>query len=62
MTERQFISWIDREFDNEFNEWLNSDNVVKLSNGLYVEQVTQYKKAFTLYELKRYFYKEFIDV
>lgn len=62
MTERQFISWIDREFDNEFNEWLNSDNVIKLENGLYIEQLTQYQKVFTLYELKRYFYKEFIDV
>jgi|TARA_Y100000361_G_scaffold4671_1_gene4054 hypothetical protein len=42
-------------------KWLKSNNVVKLDNNKYIEQTTQWKKEFTLKELKAYYKKEFIN-
>ena len=43
----------------EFENWLHSDNVVKQSHDVYVEQTTQWKKKFSLSELKQFYIKEF---
>lgn len=50
-----------KRFDEDMNmkKWLKSDNVVKLDNNKYIEQTTQWKKEFTLKELKAYYKKEF---
>lgn len=47
--------------DEEFNDWLNSDNVVKTKEG-YVTQCTLYRKTFTLDKLREYFNKEYLVV
>jgi hypothetical protein len=41
-----------------FNKWINSDNVVKI-NGKYYEQTTQWRQAFTMEELYKFFKREY---
>lgn len=45
---------------DEFQKWLESDNVYPLPNGKYIEQVSQYRIEFTLEEIRIYYYKSFI--
>jgi hypothetical protein len=42
-----------------FKHWLNSDNVVKLSGDQYREQTTQWKKIFTLEEIREFYNREY---
>ncbi len=44
--------------ENTFENWLNSDNVVKFHNG-YRTQCTLYRKLFSLEDLKLYYTKEY---
>ena len=43
---------------NDFNYWLNSDNVIKVNKG-YKTQCTQWKHVYTLSELTDYYKKEY---
>ncbi len=43
----------------EFSQFLVSDNVTRLSNGKYAEQLTQYSLEMTLDELYEFFVKEY---
>lgn len=52
---------ISKEIIQDFNDWIKSDNVVKIDFDLYVEQTTQYRKQFTKEELLNFFIKEFIN-
>ena len=47
---------------SEFKLWLNSDNVVKLEKDLYLEHTTQWRKEFSLEQLKEFFIREFIEL
>jgi len=42
-----------------FHAWKNDGNVVKVSENQYKEQTTQWKKLFTIEELKAFFIREF---
>lgn len=42
-----------------FQEWIDDGNVVKVGEDSYIEQTTQWRKKFTLVELKKFFKKEF---
>lgn len=44
--------------DQEFNKWMNSDNVVKKGRRYYTQD-SQYRKGFTKTELRKYFKHEF---
>ncbi len=44
--------------EHTFENWIDSDNVVKFHNG-YRTQCTQYRKLFTFEELKVYYKREF---
>lgn len=50
------------EVNEEFETWLQSDNVVKVGEDKYKEQTTQWKKEFTRFQLKQFFIREFQDV
>jgi hypothetical protein len=43
----------------EFKEWMDDGNVEQLSDNVYVEQTTQWKKKFTLVELVAFYIKEY---
>lgn len=43
-----------------FEEWKNSDNVVKTGPDEYRTQCSQYRPSFSLEELKEYFRKEYV--
>jgi|TARA_R110000868_G_scaffold74337_8_gene214969 hypothetical protein len=45
-----------------FKKWQEDGNVVKVGADEYVEQSTQWKKRFTLNELKKFFIREFVNV
>jgi len=45
----------------EFSKWLNSDNVIFHSNNVYLEQTTQYKKRFTLKEIRLFYINEYMN-
>ena len=45
-----------------FKKWMKEGNVEKVGADLYTEQTTQWKKQFTLSELKKFFIKEYINV
>jgi hypothetical protein len=45
----------------QFNDWMNSDNVIKIKNR-YKTQCTLYRKAFDFDELRAYFFKEYINI
>jgi hypothetical protein len=42
-----------------FEEWVNSDNVIKRPDGTYSTQDAQWRNRLTLSELKTYFKKEY---
>jgi len=46
----------------QFKEWVESDNVVKIGENLYRTQCTLYSKAFTFEELKQYWKNEYEEV
>lgn len=45
----------------EFQDWLNSDNVIKTGENEYKTQCSQYTIPMTLLELKKYYLKEFTE-
>tara|TARA_R110000772_G_scaffold251582_2_gene366652 strand:- start:504 stop:650 length:147 start_codon:yes stop_codon:yes gene_type:complete len=47
--------------EEDFKEWINSDNVIKVGINTYIEQSSQYKRYYTLEQLKEYFIKEFCN-
>jgi hypothetical protein len=47
--------------EKDFIEWMNDGNVVKTGEDEYIEQTTQWKKKFTLDELKRFYKREFLQ-
>ena len=55
--EERLNEWAN-EFAPTFGEWLQSDNVIKVDEG-YKTQCTQWGKAFTYDEIKKYFQTEF---
>lgn len=62
-TIEQFIEIVDRherENDEQFNDWLNSDNVIKTGENQYKEHSTQWRKVFTLDELRAFFEREYL--
>ena len=42
----------------EFNEWANGGNVEKISDNVYIEHTTQWRKNFTLIELIEFYTKQ----
>lgn len=48
------------KYTNEFEDWLKSDQVIKVKGG-YREQTSQYCRLFSKEELFTYFKKEFIS-
>lgn len=47
-------------FIDEFNEWVNSDNVIQTAQNTFKCQCNQYKFSFTRIELYKYFVKEYM--
>ncbi len=45
----------------EFENWMNDGNVVQVGEDTYLEQTTQWRKQFTLTELKEFYQKEYED-
>tara|TARA_B110000503_G_scaffold137614_1_gene222155 strand:+ start:2104 stop:5778 length:3675 start_codon:yes stop_codon:yes gene_type:complete len=50
---------LDKSEESDFNEWIEDGNAFEQSDNVWVEQTTQYRKKFTLNELKKFFKKEF---
>lgn len=46
-------------WEDEFEAWLESDNVEKTSSGGYRTQCMLYKKEFSYEEVKEYYKKEY---
>jgi len=44
----------------DFNKWFNDGNAVKIGANKYKEQSTQWKKVFSLDELKAFYINEFL--
>jgi hypothetical protein len=49
-----------KEINEAFNEWIESDNVIKLKDG-YSTQDAQYMNCLSKDELLKYFIKEYIN-
>lgn len=49
-----------KEINEAFNEWIESDNVIKLKNG-YSTQCAQYTNCLSKKDLLKYFIKEYIN-
>ena len=45
----------------DFKAWMEDGNVTKVGDNKYLEQTTQYRKEFTLDELKAFFKREFLS-
>lgn len=61
MTEKA-LAWVveqKKQIAEDFEKWLNSDNVVKSAEDEYKTQCSQYTIPMTLKELKKYFRKEY---
>ena len=52
---------LSKDQEQEFNDWFNDGNAIKVADDEYVEQTTQWRKKFTLDELKTFFKKEFLS-
>ena len=50
---------LNKSEESDFNEWIEDGNAFEQSDNVWVEQTTQYRKKFTLNELKKFFKKEF---
>lgn len=46
-------------FEQKLYEWMSSDNVIEIRNGVYVEQSGLYQKEYSQNELACFFYKEY---
>ena len=57
-TERKV--YLSPENAQQFINWITEGNAVKVSKNEYREQTTQWRKIFTLKELKAFFVREFI--
>jgi hypothetical protein len=44
----------------DFNVWFNDGNAIR-QKGYYLEQTTQWKKKFTLTELRNFYTKEYLN-
>lgn len=57
-----YSDWLkDDSFQEEFNYWMEDDNVIKNPDGTYSTQDAQYRNSLKdMSELQMYFYKEFI--
>jgi hypothetical protein len=51
---------INKEDLEDFNNWIKEGNAVKIGANIYIEQTTQYKKHFSLDELKQFYIKEYL--
>jgi len=51
---------LNSEDEINFNEWIK-DNVIEVSDGIYLEQTTGYKKKFTKNELEKFFKREYSE-
>lgn len=45
--------------DDFFNDWLNSDNVIKTNDNEYITQCTQYSIKFTKVAILDYYFKNY---
>ena len=50
-----------KQEQEQFDEWIKDGNANKNKNGKWTEQTTQWKKEFTLNELKAFFKREFLS-
>jgi hypothetical protein len=50
---------LNKSEESDFNKWIEDGNAFEQSDNVWVEQTTQYRKQFTLDELKTFFKKEF---
>jgi GNAT superfamily N-acetyltransferase len=57
-----YSEWLKEDsFQEEFNNWMEDDNVIKNPDGTYSTQDAQYRNSLKdMSELQMYFYKEFI--
>jgi DNA repair protein RadC len=58
-----YSEWLKEDsFQEEFNNWMEDDNVIKNPDGTYSTQDAQYRNSLKdMSELQMYFYKEFIE-
>ena len=54
-------SILEKHYTNDFEIWLNSDDVVKVSLNCYIEQTTQWKKEFTYSEIRDFFTTQYVN-
>lgn len=50
-----------KEQETQFKEWMEDGNVSKIDDNTYLEQTTQWRKEFTLDELKAFFKREYLS-
>lgn len=43
----------------DFKEWVEDGNAVRIADDHWIEQTTQWRQSFTLAELKAFFIREF---
>ncbi len=46
--------------NKQINEYIENGNAFEVSENVYLEQTTQYRKKFTLLELKQFYYNEYL--
>ena len=52
---------LSKDEESDFNKWIKDGNANEQSDNVWVEQTTQYKKKFTLDELRTFFKKEYLS-
>jgi hypothetical protein len=55
------VTKFSKQEQEQFDEWIEDGNAHKNKNGKWTEQTTQWKKEFTLNELKAFFKREFLS-
>ena len=45
----------------EFENWISEGNALEIEDGIWIEQTTQWKKRFSLPELKEFYFREFVN-
>ncbi len=46
--------------NKQIKEYIKDGNAFQVSENVYLEQTTQYRKKFTLLELKQFYYNEYL--
>tara|TARA_R110000824_G_scaffold25100_8_gene87755 strand:- start:1309 stop:1470 length:162 start_codon:yes stop_codon:yes gene_type:complete len=46
--------------NKQIKEYIKEGNAFEISENVYLEQTTQHKKKFTLLELKKFYYNEYL--